>query len=94
MKVIRNDAQWFMTELYIPHGSDESFLRYGIYNKPITLYPTWFRWKSASSGLLFFASLLYIPHGSDESNIWTFTTVDDGDLYIPHGSDERLLDTL
>jgi len=21
------------------------FLRYGIYNKPITLYPTWFRWK-------------------------------------------------
>jgi len=28
MKVIRNDAQWFMTELYIPHGSDERIPSY------------------------------------------------------------------
>ena len=36
-----------------------------------SLYPTWFRWKSAlSHRQLLFLVLLYIPHGSDERCLW------------------------
>ena len=35
-----------LESLYIPHGSDESCRSlYREHPKPVTLYPTWFRWK-------------------------------------------------
>ena len=53
--------------LYIPHGSDESWVFPSEVRPYIsTLYPTWFRWKPSFCACLRLPRKLYIPHGSDE----------------------------
>jgi len=47
------DVKSSESELYIPHGSDESDLEKNRKRwKSTTLYPTWFRWKLLSLFLI------------------------------------------
>ncbi len=77
-------------QLYIPHGSDESHCPTSARTHHLTLYPTWFRWKS----LLHFnenPSFDFISHMVQmKASLADYITFPDS-LYIPHGSDERKL---
>ena len=54
----------------------------------LTLYPTWFRWKTTRTRIINNIFELYIPHGSDERTIRETSILSTVTVYIPHGSDE------
>jgi len=50
------------SQLYIPHGSDESLIVFLLSLSLVTLYPTWFRWKQASELPCPLCCLFFISH--------------------------------
>ena len=80
---------YFLSFLYIPHGSDESTpANSRWFSYTVTLYPTWFRWKTSFLALILTYSRRFISHMVQmkvDARIDVFMGCK---LYIPHGSDE------
>jgi len=76
--------------VYIPHGSDERHIvKILIYQMWNSLYPTWFRWKEASSLLNAAMALQFISHMVQMKACFCYGLPSPPLVYIPHGSDER-----